>query len=163
MEKLFPYPLMTSFLTITWLVLHFPFSSGDVVLGIGVALFASWATSLLGPPAGRIRFTAAIPRLVLYVLTDILRSNIAVARIILSERAVRDRAAGFVRIPLDLRNRQGLSVLAIIITSTPGTIWMEHDPNRNVLLIHVLDLVDHKHWIQQIKGRYESLLMEIFE
>jgi multicomponent K+:H+ antiporter subunit E len=163
MRRLVPYPLMTAFLIGMWLVLQYPFSAGDVVVGSAVALVASWATSFLQPVKTKIHFTRAIPHLALLVLADIIRSNIAVGRIILSRRAVQERTAGFILVPLELRSRTGLAVLAIMITSTPGTLWMEHNPSRNTLLIHVLDLVDREHWIKLIKGRYERLLLEIFE
>ena len=71
--------------------------------------------------------------------------------------------AGFLTIPLDLRSQQGLAVLSIIITSTPGTIWVNYDAAKGTLLLHVLDLVDETVWVRTIKGRYERLLMEIFE
>ena len=48
-------------------------------------------------------------------------------------------------------------------TSTPGTIWLNYDAAKGTLLLHVLDLVDETVWIRTIKGRYERLLMEIFE
>ena len=54
-------------------------------------------------------------------------------------------------------------MLACIITSTPGTIWVNYDTVRGVLLIHVLDLVDEEGWTRTIKDRYERLLLEIFE
>ncbi|MGP1664783.1 MAG: Na+/H+ antiporter subunit E, partial [Rhodanobacter sp.] len=57
----------------------------------------------------------------------------------------------------------GLAVLACIITSTPGTIWVSYDSVRSVLLIHVLDLVDEQSWISSIKQRYERPLLEIFQ
>lgn len=31
-----------------------------------------------------------------------------------------------------------------------------------MLTIHVLDLIDESEWIRTIKGRYESLLLEIY-
>jgi multicomponent K+:H+ antiporter subunit E len=96
------------------------------------------------------------------VLVDILRSNIAVGRIIVRSREPGVNA-GFMTIPLDLSSRNGLAVLAIIITSTPGTTWVSHDAAKGTLLPHVLDLVDETVWIRTIKGRYERLLMEIFE
>ncbi|WP_211242685.1 Na+/H+ antiporter subunit E, partial [Halopseudomonas bauzanensis] len=34
----------------------------------------------------------------------------------------------FIRIPLDLRDPHGLAVLACIINSTPGTVWVEIIP-----------------------------------
>ena len=95
------------------------------------------------------------------VLADIVRSNIAVARIILG-RAGRKRSSGFVNIPLELRDPYGLTVLACIVTSTPGTLWVDFDPSRGVLTIHVLDLVDETEWTRTIKDRYEKPLLEIF-
>ena len=66
-------------------------------------------------------------------------------------------------IPLDLRDPYGLAALACIITSTPGTFWVELRSGDGMLMIHVLDLIDESEWIQTIKGRYERLLLEIFE
>ncbi|NMW26044.1 monovalent cation/H+ antiporter subunit E, partial [Rhodanobacter denitrificans] len=95
------------------------------------------------------------------VVVDIVRSNIAVARIIL--RRDSRMQSGFVAIPLTLTDHHGLAVLACIITSTPGTIWVSYDSNANILLIHVLDLVDEASWIDSIKQRYERPLLEIFQ
>jgi multicomponent K+:H+ antiporter subunit E len=95
------------------------------------------------------------------VIVDIVRSNLAVARLIL--RRGNDVHSGFVAIPLTLTDRHGLAVLACIITSTPGTIWVSYDSNRNILLIHVLDLVDEQAAIEAIKQHYERPLLEIFQ
>jgi multicomponent K+:H+ antiporter subunit E len=97
------------------------------------------------------------------VIADIVRSNIAVARIILGLAGERERRSGFVDIPLDLRNPYGLAALACIITATPGTLWVSFDEAKATLTIHVLDLVDESEWARTIKGRYERLLLEIFE
>jgi multicomponent K+:H+ antiporter subunit E len=63
---------------------------------------------------------------------------------------------------LDLRHPGGLAVLACIVTATPGTSWARYDATRNVLTLHVLDLVDEGAWVTQFKQRYEKALMEIF-
>ena len=96
------------------------------------------------------------------MLLDIVRSNIAVPRLLLN-LAPRPPASGFVRIPLDIRHPYGLAALACIITATPGTIWVDFDSADTTLTIHVLDLVDEDEWIRTIKNRYERLLREIFE
>ena len=51
---------------------------------------------------------------------------------------------GSCRYPLDLGNPYGLAVLACIITSTPGTLWVNFDAAKRILIIHVLDLIDEK-------------------
>ena len=90
-----------------------------------------------------------------------MRSNIAVARIVLGVQR-RHWHSGFVEIPLELRDPYGLAALACIITSTPGTLWVDFNGANGVLTIHVLDLIDKTEWIRTIKGRYERLLLEIF-
>ena len=66
-------------------------------------------------------------------------------------------------IPLDLRDKTGLAILSCIVTSTPGTAWVEYADDTGTLLIHVLDLVEESEWIRTIKARYEARLLEIFE
>jgi multicomponent K+:H+ antiporter subunit E len=161
MSRVLPYPLLTAGLVLTWLLLN-SFSLGHLLLGTAVAVLASRVMAALQPSKPRLRGWRTIPRLAAVVTLDILRSNAAVAGIVLKGRR-RARVSGFVAIPLELRDRTGLAVLACIVTSTPGTAWVDYAPDSGVLLIHVLDLADEREWIDLIKSRYEALLMEIFE
>jgi multicomponent K+:H+ antiporter subunit E len=160
MTRLLPYPLLSLALLIMWLLLT-GFSAGHFLLGAGIALIVSRTMLALTPEKPHIRFGPAMVKLAAIVLADIVRSNIAVGRIVLF-RPPR-RRSGFIDLPIEMRSPYGLAVLAIIITATPGTLWLQHDIQRNVILIHVLDLVDEEEWIRLIKHRYERLLMEIFE
>lgn len=162
MSWLLPYPLLSAALFALWLLLNQSISLGHLVLGGVLAVSASWAMAALRPEKPRIRRPGAALRLAGMVMLDILRSNLAVGRIIVRSREP-GMNAGFMTIPLDLRSRHGLAVLSIIITSTPGTIWVNYNAAKGTLLLHVLDLVDETVWIRTIKGRYERLLMEIFE
>lgn len=161
MTRLLPYPMASAGLLVLWLLLNQTASLGHILLGGTVALVGGWGLAALGPPKARPRRLAAILRLVAFVLTDIVRSNIAVARIILGLEQRRG-ASGFVTIPLELRAPHGLAALACIITSTPGTVWVDFNATSGALTIHVLDLVDEAEWVRTIKGRYERLLLEIF-
>lgn len=162
MTRWLPYPLLTLALLVMWLLLNQSLSPGQLLLGTAVALFASWAMAALKPEKVHFRSLRPIPGLAAKVLADIVRSNIAVAKIVLLP-GQRRRVSGFVRMPIDMRNRYGLTTLAIIITATPGTVWVQFDRNTGQLLVHVLDLVDEEAWIRLIKHRYERVLMEIFE
>jgi len=70
---------------------------------------------------------------------------------------------GFVVVPLDMRDPNGLAVLAAIMCVIPGTIWSELAMDRSALLVHMFDLDNAEAEIALIKGRYERPLMEIFE
>src|SRR5215203_6021343 len=161
MMRWLPFPLMSAALLILWLLLNQTLSLGHTLLGSLVALIGCWVLTLLGSPNFRVRRPAVLIGLSAAVLADIIRSNIAVARIILGFGR-RERTSGFVDIPLDLRNPYALAALACIITSTPGTLWVGFDGANGTLTIHVLDLIDENEWIRTIKGRYERPLLEIF-
>lgn len=159
MSRVLPYPLLTVSLLAMWLVLN-GLSLGQVVLGGAVAVAASNVTAALRPAKIRIKRWHLLPKLVAIVLIDIWRSNVAVTRLILRPDQT-GRVSGFVVVPLELKNPAGLAILACIVTSTPGTAWVEYDSESSTLLLHVLDLVDEAHWIDLIKNRYERLLLEI--
>ena len=160
MRRLLPYPFLTLALFLMWVLLT-GFSPGHILLGGLVAVLVSRAMLALKPEDTGFKSSLAVFRLAGLVSADIVRSNIAVARIVLFRGA--ERKSGFLHLPIDLRNPHALAVLAIIITATPGTLWVQHDAHRHDILIHVLDLVDEEEWIRLIKDRYERLLMEIFE
>ncbi len=160
MTRLIPFPMASTGLLVLWLILNQTLSPGHILLGAAIALAGGWALRALELPNARPRWLAAF-RLAGLVVTDIARSNIAVARIILGLHRGKWNP-GFVDIPLELRDRYGLAALACIITSTPGTLWANFDEASGILTIHVLDLVDKAEWLDIIKGRYERLLLEIF-
>jgi len=162
MKRWLPFPLLWVLLLAMWLTLSQSVAPGDVLLGAIIALGATHALRALQAPQTRLRRPTAMVWLAWLVFTDIARSNIAVARIVMHFGA-RNQTSGFVDIPLELRNPAGLAALACIITATPGTAWARYDSSRGMLTIHVLDLVDENTWIRTIKDRYEQRLREIFE
>lgn len=162
MTRILPFPIASTSLVVLWLLLNQTLSFGHVLLGVVIALVGGWFLTSLEVPRAHPKCLGAILRLAGLVIADIVRSNVAVARIILGlER--RRWTSGFVEIPLELRDPYGLTALACIITSTPGTLWVNFDEASGTLTIHVLDLIDKSEWVRTIKGRYERLLLEIFE
>ena len=160
MKRWLPFPLYSLVLALLWLALNGSVEPVHVLLGL--ALGGGLVLALLQPPAGRVRRrAAAVIALLWLVFVDIVRSNLAVGRIVLHP-GNRGRVAGFLELPLELRHPGALAVLACIITATPGTSWARYDAARHVLTIHVLDLVDEQAWITLFKARYERRLQEIF-
>lgn len=161
MTRILPHPLLSLGIVVMWLLLN-RVSPGHLVLGIAVALVAGQAMSALEPSRPRIRRWDLVALLCLRVVLDIVRSNVAVARIILG-LSHHPRQQGFVDIDLDLRDPTALAVLAVIVTATPGTAWIDYDAAHGRLLLHVFDLVDPDGWRDTVNNRYGRLLKEIFE
>lgn len=161
MKRLFPHPLLTIFLLILWLILQQSAGLGHILLGGLVAILASLAANLIIPEPLIVRRPLKVLQLIAVAGLDIVRSNIAVMLILFNPRP--QPTAAFIEMPLKLTNTFGLAVLACLITATPGSAWLEYDRERSTVLIHVFDLVDADEWVETIKNRYESLLMEIFQ
>jgi multicomponent K+:H+ antiporter subunit E len=161
MTRVLPHPLLTVALILMWLLLT-RFSLGHLVLGSVIAVLAGLALARIEPQAPRIRSWAALVRLVAIVSVDIVRSNWAVARLMLTNGRHGARTSAFVLIPLRLRDPVPLALLAVILTATPGTAWLEYDPETGSLLLHVFDMIDEEEWRALIRDRYEALLMEAF-
>lgn len=150
-------------LALMWLLLVGSVSFGQVLLGFILAILMTLGFRAVRPQHPRIRRPLAALRLLGRAFLDILRSNFAVARIVLGLTGGRQVRSGFVEIPLDVRDPHALATLASIITSTPGTVWADLSNDNSVLTLHVLDLRDPQVIRDTVKNRYEGLLREIFE
>ncbi|AVS88225.1 Na+/H+ antiporter subunit E [Paracidovorax avenae] len=162
MKRLFPAPLLSVALAGMWLLLNHSVSAGQLILAAIVGVAIPLLTRGLRPVPVRVRRPGAILRLALSVMVDTSLSNLNVVRFLLF-KSQRKHPPGFVQIPLDLRDANGLAVLAVIVCITPGTSWAELSLDRSVLMLHVLELDSHEAVIGHIKQRYERPLMEIFE
>lgn len=159
--RLLPHPWLSAGLALAWLLLNAPVTPGSLLLALAVGLTVPAVMNALQARPVRVKAPGALLRLAGIVLVDMVRSNIDVARIILG-RQTGMRRTGFVAIPLDLREPFALSLLSIILTATPGTLWVQYDSDTGRLLLHVLDFTDGEAWIRRVKDRYERPLMEIF-
>jgi len=156
-------PVLVIALASLWLLLNQSVSVAHVLVGMLLGVAFAWGASALRPLHARIRRVDTAALLSLVVLKDIVLNNLHVARIVLSPARPGNLRSGFVRIPLELRDPHGLAALAIIVTSTPGTVWAGHSTADGTLTLHVLDLEDEGAVVRLIKQRYEQPLRRIFE
>lgn len=158
----FAHPVMSSAVAATWLLLQqslaVPQLITAAVLGL---LLPRLVHGFTGTPA-RPKAVGTALRLALVVLRDIVVANVTVARLVLSPRA--RPVPAWVPIDLDLRDPRAVTLLATIITTTPGTVSCVVDEAHHRLLVHALDGSAGAAAIAaDIKARYEAPLKEIFE
>jgi multicomponent K+:H+ antiporter subunit E len=162
MRRLIPSPALSVALLLLWILLMQSLSAGTLVLGAALALFWPAVTVRLMPAPVRLRRPLVMARLFCRVVLEMLRSNAEVAWAILTRRS-RGIHSRFVLVPLELRDPNGLAVLAMIVTFTPGTAWAQLSADNRVLLLHVLAIQSEQDLVAFIKHCYERPLKEIFE
>ena len=161
MMRILSRPYLLLALMLMWLLLT-GFTLGNLILALVFASLAVWSFAALGEPkSGMVRIWPLL-KLVGILSYDIIRSNMAVAWLILTNGRHGTRRSGFVRIPLRLKNPAALALLAMAVTATPGTAWLQYDSESGILLLHVFDLIDEDEWSDLIRNRYEALLLEGF-
>ncbi|MBW2487296.1 MAG: Na+/H+ antiporter subunit E, partial [Deltaproteobacteria bacterium] len=71
--------------------------------------------------------------------------------------------AAIVAIPLDAESDLEITVLANLITLTPGTLSLDVSPDRKTLYVHAMHVDDVEEFRQDIKQRMERRVMEVFK
>jgi len=151
------------FLAVIFACLQGNFSLPNLLGGfvIGIILFALLPKRMTG-------FTHIRPvnygRLVMFIgyfLGQLLVANIRIAREILTPGL--DIRPGIVAVPLDATTDAEITVLAQVITLTPGTLSMEVSPDRRTLYVHALHIPDGNRQavIDDIKNGFERRLLEV--
>ena len=154
------HPWLSLMLGVAWLLLQHSASLFHVLSAVLIGLIVPRLLHRFLPEPRKIRVAPAF-RLIAIVLWDIVLSNIAVARLVLGPMS-RPRPA-WVPVPLTLTDSTGISLLAMIITTTPGTVSCTVDEGKHRILVHALDCADPVQMANDIKARYETLLLAIYE
>ncbi|ETW14101.1 monovalent cation/H+ antiporter subunit E [Roseivivax marinus] len=161
-RAVFPHPLLTILLAITWCLVANSIALGSIVMGVILGILIPLTTRAYWPDAPRGLRLFKLARYVMLVIWDILAANVAVAWLVVtrSNTAMRPK---WVVIPLELRRPEAITMLAGTITLTPGTVSADLSDEGHCLLVHALDAESAEEVRDEIKDRYERRLKEIFE
>lgn len=156
----FAHPALSVLLALVWLLVRQSVAPADLLSAAVLALVVPRLVHRFLGAAVHPRAWGIALRLTFVVLWDIVVSNFTVARIVLSPAS--DPRPAWVPVPLATRHPTAITLLATIITTTPGTVSCVVDDERGQILVHALDCDDAPAMAAQIKQRYEQPLMEIF-
>ena len=154
------HPWLSVLLAASWLLLQQTLAPFHLISAVLIGVLVPRLLHSFLPVSGRMRFGPVV-RLTLVVLWDIVLSNITVARLVLGPMS-RPQPA-WVAVPLALTHPTAISLLASIITMTPGTVSCVIDEHGGRILVHALDCSDPAQMVDDIKARYEQPLLAIFE
>lgn len=161
LRRIFPAPVLSVALLGFWLLLNQSLSGGQIALGVILGILGPVLTDSLRPRHPVIRHGWIMIGVLSYFIYDMVKSNYKVAGIILTR--ARTIESGLVTIPLHLRDPHGLILLAIMISSSPGTAWAQISEDRSELTLHLLDMSERDEALEIIRERYEKPLQRIFD
>jgi multicomponent K+:H+ antiporter subunit E len=160
-RRWFPHTALSIFMLVLWLLLVNEVSVGQLVLGAFLAWLIPWWTQAFWPEYLRLQHPEAAVRFILFVLWDVVRANLILAKRILSPH--QKLQPGFLVVPLDIEHQFTITILASAVSLGPGTVSADLNVEGHYLLVHSIHISDTEAAIADIKRRYEAPLKEIFE
>ncbi|MBJ3774487.1 Na+/H+ antiporter subunit E [Acuticoccus mangrovi] len=128
---------------------------GFVLGGIALALIREQAGSV-----SHFRRTFSIVKLAVIFVYELVKSSIIVARLVLSPH--RTLSPAIIAYPLEVRTDAEITLLANLITLTPGTLSMDVSDDRSTLYVHAIDAPEPDAVIADIKKSFEDRIRKVF-
>jgi len=123
---------------------------------LGFAIIAG-----LRPFPGAAAYASRVPRgilLLLYFLWELVLSSLHVAWAVISPDP--KFRPGIVGVPLDAKTDEEITLLACLITLTPGTLSLDVSSDRKTLYIHSMWVTDPEEFRREIKDGFERHVLE---
>ena len=146
-------------LALAWSAVTGDFSPQNLLIGF---LLGAVALLFTQPVTGRRTYLSRVWKVVtfaLFFLKEFVLSNLRVARDVLSPRP--RMRPGILAIPLDVETDAEITLLANLITLTPGTLSLDVSTDRRVLYIHSVYTDDPEATRAEIKNGFERRVLEV--
>ena len=152
--------VLNVFLALAWVAITGDVSFGNLLIGFGLGLTVLYFTRrILGQPTYLLRLWRVLTLLV-YFVRELIASNLRVAYDVLTPGY--HLRPGVVGIPLDARTDIEITLLANMITLTPGSFSLDVSADRSVLYLHVMYLdEDVEAFRHRIKDGFERRILEV--
>lgn len=152
--------IVNLFISLLWPTLNGEYSLGALFTGF---LLGFVVLTIVRRSYGRFFFYAA--GFLLYVLFAILQSNLKLAGLVLGTvfSPGKTLRPGIVAVPLTITDPFERTLLASVITLTPGTLSVDlgQREGQDVLYVHAIDLHDVETFRRDIKESFEDRILHL--
>jgi len=154
---------ITVFLAITWAAITGTFSLGNLLLGAVIGVLSLWVIRL---QIAKPKFMSKVPKVIglaLLFLYELVLSSIKVMALVLSPNMKKKLEPAIIAFPLQVKSDMEITLLANLITLTPGTLSVDVAEDRSVLYVHAISAPDKQGLIRDISTGFEAKIIEVFE
>lgn len=147
-------------LTFVWVALTGDFSFENYLFGF----FLNFHILLLITMGRRrTKYFLIVPKtilLLLFFLYELIKANLQVAYEVITPSL--NVTPGIIMVPLDVKSDIQITLLANMISLTPGTLSIDVSNDKKVLYVHAMYIKDRQKFIRSIKDGFERRILEVF-
>jgi multicomponent Na+:H+ antiporter subunit E len=151
--------LLNVFLAYIWMFLKNDYSSSTFFIGYLLGLLIMLAYRHFFKERFYLSRVWAVIKLILLFLKELVLSNISVLKLVLSPKL--NIRPGIFALETELTKDWEITILANLITLTPGTLVVDVSLDSRILYIHAMDIPEKHEAIDSIKNSFEKAIMEV--
>ncbi len=146
-------------LTFIWVALTGSFAFLNFLFGFVLSFLILWVITI---GRGESKYFKILPKTIAFIfffLYELIKANLQVAYDVVTPKFYMQ--PGIVKVPLDAKSDLEITLLANLISLTPGTLSLDVSNDKKVLYVHAMYVSDKEKFIQNIKDGFERRLLEI--
>lgn len=152
--------LWNIFLAVIWAAVTGQVTVVNLVTGFVIGYVVLWMVRrAVGPSSSYFLKVRQVAGFAVFYLWELILANLRVAYDVVTP--THHMRPGILAIPLDARTDVEITMLANLITLTPGTLSLDVSTDRRVLYIHAMYIDDAEAVRRRVKRGYERRVLEM--
>lgn len=151
--------LMNILIAVMWMFMQSSYTIGSFIFGYIIGLFALFILRRFLVSEFYLRRVWAFVKLIMLFIVELIKANIDVVKVVLKPRL--NHKPGIIAVQTNLETNLEITLLAALISLTPGTVAMDFSDDSKTLYIHALDAPDKDEFIDDIHNSFERAIMEV--
>lgn len=151
--------LLNILLTVVWVFLTGSLAFVNFMFGYVLSFLVLWLVSRNEKSRKYFRIIPQIIAFIFFFLYELIKANIQVAADVITPKFY--MKPGIVKLPLDVESNLEITLLANLISLTPGTLSLDVSEDRKVLYVHAMYIHDKEEFIDDIKNGFEKRILNI--
>lgn len=146
-------------LAFLWVFFEGSLSASTFIIGYLLGILIIFTMRRFFPTRFYLYRVFSIAKLIAIFLKELLLSNWAVLKVVLKPKLAIQ--PGIFALETQLKTDWEITLLANLITLTPGTLVVDVSPDCKTLYIHAMDIDDVDDSIASIRDSFEKAIMEV--
>ncbi|MFG6148440.1 Na+/H+ antiporter subunit E [Halobacillus sp. B23F22_1] len=151
--------LLNIIIAVMWMFLSETYNFTSFLVGYIIGILMLFVLQRFIPDTFYIKRVFSVVKLIMLFVRELLLSNIDIVK--LAYKPNLNIQPGIFALPIDLKSNWEITLLANLISLTPGTLSLEISEDYSKIYIHAMDVPDVEQSIKDIKETFEKAIMEV--
>ncbi|MBN8236712.1 Na+/H+ antiporter subunit E [Halobacillus kuroshimensis] len=146
-------------IAIMWMFLSESYTFTSFLVGYILGIILLFLLRRFVPDSFYMKRTWKFVQLILLFVRELVLSNLDILKYVYKPK--QDMQPGIFALPIDVKTNFEITLLANLITLTPGTLSVVVSEDHTKIYIHAMDIPDVQETINDIKNSFEKQIMEV--